>query len=122
MSRGRGIGFFEAGNFYPDFILWLIIDRKQYINFIDPKGLRNLKGPDDPKIAFFKTIKTIEDDLRSQDSMITLNSFIVSNTRSPEVGWWDGGMTKEQFEKMHVFFQEEDKDTYIEKILNLVIM
>ena len=54
--------------------------------------------------------------------MITLNSFIVSNTRSPEVGWWDGGMTKEQFENMHVFFQEEDKDTYIEKILKLVIM
>jgi hypothetical protein len=122
MSRGRGIGFFEAGNFYPDFILWLIIDRKQYINFIDPKGLRNMKGPDDPKITFFKTIKTIEDDLRSQDSTVTLNSFIVSNTRSPEVGWWDGGMTKEQFEKMHVFFQEEDKDRYIEKILKIAIM
>ncbi len=23
-SRGRGVGFFEAGNFYPDFILWLV--------------------------------------------------------------------------------------------------
>src|SRR5208337_2785769 len=45
MSRGRGIGFFEAGNFYPDFILWLLAGGKQYINFIDPKGLRNLKGP-----------------------------------------------------------------------------
>ncbi len=95
MSRGRGIGFFEAGNFYPHFILWLLVDEKQYINFIDPKGLRNLKGPDDPKIAFYKTIKSIEDDLRSQDSMVKLNSFIVSNTCLPEVGWWDGGMTKE---------------------------
>jgi len=56
MSRGRGIGFFEAGNFYPDFILWLLVDEKQYINFIDPKGLLNLKGPDDPKITFYKTI------------------------------------------------------------------
>ena len=27
MSRGRGIGFFEAGNFYPDFILWLVTPR-----------------------------------------------------------------------------------------------
>ena len=121
MSRGRGIGFFEAGNFYPDFILWLLVDEKQYINFIDPIGLRNLKGPDDPKIAFYKTIKSIEDDLRSQDSMITLNSFIVSNTRLPQVGWWDGGMTKEQFEERHVLFQQEDRGRYIEKILQMAV-
>ncbi len=50
LSRGRGIGFFEAGNFYPDFILWLLVDGKQYVSFIDPKGLRNLEGPEDPKI------------------------------------------------------------------------
>ena len=24
LSKGRGIGFFEAGNFYPDFILWQV--------------------------------------------------------------------------------------------------
>ncbi|MEA3386160.1 MAG: hypothetical protein U9Q89_06895, partial [Thermodesulfobacteriota bacterium] len=91
------------------------------INFIDPKGLRNLKGTDDPKITFYKTIKSIEDDLRSQDSMVTLNSFIISNTRIPEVGWWDGGMTKEQFEERHVLFQQEDKGTYIEKMLRMAV-
>jgi hypothetical protein len=120
MSRGRGIGFFEAGNFYPDFILWLLADGKQYINFVDPKGLRNLKGPDDPKIAFYKTIKTVEGDLRKQDPTVTLNSFIISNTRLPEIGWWDGGMTKEQFEERHVLFQQEDRATYIEKLLGKV--
>lgn len=83
--------------------------------------MRNLKGPDDPKIAFYKTIKSIEGDLRSQDSTITLDSFIVSNTRLPEVGWWDGGMTKEQFEERHVLFQKEDKDTYIGKMLKMVV-
>ena len=117
MTRGRGIGFFEAGNFYPDFILWLLADGKQYVNFIDPKGLRNLKGPDDPKIAFYKTIKTVEDDLREQDPAITLNSFIISNTRLPDVRWWDGGMTKEQFAERHVLFQQEDRDTYIQALL-----
>ena len=30
MSR-RGIGFFEAGNFYPDFIVWLLVGKKQYV-------------------------------------------------------------------------------------------
>lgn len=121
MSRGRGIGFFEAGNFFPDFIMWLLVDGKQYISFIDPKGLRNLKGPDDPKIAFYKTIKSIEDDLRSQDSMVTLNSFIISNTRLPEIGWWDGGMSKDDFEKRHVFFQLEDKAGYIDKLLTTAL-
>ena len=116
MSRGRGIGFFEAGNFHPDFILWLIVGDKQYINFIDPKGLRNLKGPDDDKIKFFKKIKEIEVRLREQDPLVTLNSFIISTTPLPEVSWWDGGMTKEEFEKRNVLFQKENKDTYIDKL------
>jgi len=117
MTRGRGIGFFEAGNFYPDFILWLLVDDRQFINFVDPKGLRNLKGPDDPKISFYKTVKKIEADLKEQDPLVTLNSFIISTTRIPEINWWDGGMTKEKFEERHVFFQHEDKNVYIEKLL-----
>jgi hypothetical protein len=117
MTRGRGIGFFEAGNFYPDFILWLIKGGRQFVNFVDPKGLRNLKGHDDPKIAFYRTIKTIEADLRVQDDSITLNSFIISNTRVPEVAWWSDGMSKSDFEQRNVLFQKEDKDTYIEKLL-----
>ncbi|EMI18477.1 type III restriction protein res subunit, partial [Rhodopirellula maiorica SM1] len=38
-SRGRGVGFFEAQNFFPDFILWLLVDGKQYVTFIEPHGL-----------------------------------------------------------------------------------
>ena len=92
-------------------------DGRQFTSFINPKGLRNLKGTDDPKIAFYKTIKTIEKDLRVQDDTITLNSFIISNTRMPEVAWWQGGMTKKEFEERHVLFQQEDKATYIKKML-----
>ena len=66
-------------------------------------------------------IKTIEGDLRTQDPNVTLNSFIVSNTRLPEVSWWDDGMTKEEFEERHVLFQKEDKATYIAKILEMAI-
>lgn len=49
LSKGRGVGFFEAGNFHPDFILWLVVGDRQFIAFIDPKGIRNL-GFNDPKI------------------------------------------------------------------------
>jgi hypothetical protein len=86
LSRGRGIGFFEAGNFYPDFILWLLAGDRQYVTFIDPKGLRNLEGPEDPKIRFHLTIKDLERQLG--DPAVVLNSFIVSSTRVPEVAWW----------------------------------
>lgn len=38
LSRGRGVGFFEAGNFYPDFIVWQVEGDRQYVSFVDPKG------------------------------------------------------------------------------------
>jgi len=40
LGRGRGIGFFQAHNFFPDFIMWLVYGGKQYITFIDPHGIR----------------------------------------------------------------------------------
>jgi len=50
----KGIGFFADGNnFYPDFILWIKKENKQYLTFVDPKGIRNSKGINDPKIQFF---------------------------------------------------------------------
>lgn len=119
MSKGRGIGFFEAGNFYPDFILWLLVGQKQYVTFIDPKGLRNLDGPEDPKIRFYKTIKGIE--TRLADPNVVLNSFIVSPTPYKDVGWWSGGISKTELEKCHVLFQKEEQQLYIEKLLRTVV-
>lgn len=117
MSRGRGIGFFEAGNFHPDFILWLLTGEKQYVTFVDPKGIRNLEGPDDPKIRFYRTIKELEN--RLGDSKIVLNSFIVSNTRFQQVRWWTEDLSKGEFTKRHVLFQKDDRDTYIKALLTM---
>jgi hypothetical protein len=115
-SRGRGIGFFEAGNFYPDFVLWLIRDGRQFVTFIDPKGIRNLSGPDDEKIQFGQRIKEMEDQLRASEPTITLNSFILSNTPLEEVRWWDGGMSEDDFEDRHVLFQVGGDGNYVEKL------
>jgi hypothetical protein len=119
MSKGRGIGFFEAGNFYPDFILWLLVGQKQYVTFVDPKGLRNLDGPEDPKIRFYKTIKEIE--VRLADPNIILNSFIISNTPYKSIDWWSGGISKAELEKCHVLFQKEDKQLYVQSLLRAII-
>ena len=114
LSRGRGVGFFEAGNFHPDFILWLVAGGQQQVIFVDPKGIRNL-GPDDPKIQFFETIKKIEQRLGDPD--VRLQSFIVSNTPSATMRrQW--GMEKSEMQKRHVLFQEEDMDSYVGTILN----
>ena len=114
LSKGRGVGFFEAGNFHPDFILWLLAGDQQQVIFVDPKGIRNL-GPSDPKIQFYETIKEIEQ--RLGDPAVCLHSFIVSNTSSATMRrQW--GKEKSEMQKRHVLFQEEDRDSYVGTILS----
>jgi hypothetical protein len=119
LSRGRGIGFFEAGNFYPDFIVSLLDGEKQRVTFVDPKGIRNLEGPNDPKIRSYKTIKEIE--TRLGDPKVVLNSFIISNTPFREVRWWADDLSKERLEESHVLFQVEDRAIYVEKMLTALL-
>lgn len=119
MGRGRGLGFFEAGNFYPDFILWLVTGDGQRIAFVDPKGIRNLEGMNDPKIRFHQTIKELEAKLG--DPTVKLSSFIISNTPHQQVAWWGTGLSKEQFEAHNVLFQADDRATYIGKMLEKMV-
>lgn len=118
LSKGRGVGFFEAGNFHPDFIVWLLVGGQQHVIFVDPKGIRNL-GPTDPKIQFHETIKEIEQ--RLGDPAIRLQSFIVSNTPSHTMRMlWH--MEKADMQKRHILFQDEDKDTYVRSMLEAVCL
>jgi hypothetical protein len=119
MSRGRGIGFFEAGNFYPDFIVWLVTPGGQRIAFVDPKGIRNLEGLDDPKIRFHEAVKGLE--ARLGDPSIRLSSFILAVTPYQQVSWWAPGLGKEQFEAHNVLFQVDDRGTYIGKLLEKMV-
>lgn len=114
LSRGRGVGFFEAGNFHPDFIMWVIEENKQRVVFVDPKGIRMLPWTD-PKIKFHETVKEIE--LRLGNKDIKLDSYIVSNTpyRTMQLQW---DKTKSEMGQNNILFQTEDKDTYIAQILN----
>jgi hypothetical protein len=112
MSRGKGVGFFEAGNFHPDFILWMLTSGKQYVNFIEPHGLLH-ERPDSDKVLLHKRIKDIEK--RLNDEQIILNSFILSWTRYPQLNW---GISRDEMEKMHVFFMADDRDHYIDKLLS----
>jgi superfamily II DNA or RNA helicase len=110
MSRGKGVGFFEAGNFHPDFILWMLVGGKQYVTFIEPHGLLH-EGPASEKVLFHKRIKDVEQ--RLQDPSVILNSFILSWTQYPQLKW---GPTQNDLEDMHVLFMTNDRDRYIEKL------
>jgi len=112
----KGLGFFTDGNnFYPDFILWIVDGDKQIIKFIDPKGIRNSKGINDPKIQFFKVLKE-KIQPQVEKAGIELDSYIVSNTKHYEIGW-GSSIPLEEFHKNHVYFQYDDADRYIEAIL-----
>ncbi|TRZ50413.1 MAG: DEAD/DEAH box helicase [Dehalococcoidia bacterium] len=115
MSRGKGVGFFEAGNFHPDFILWLLVDDKQHVTFIEPHGLIH-EGPASEKVLFYEHIKDVEKRLGDKD--VILNSFIISWTRHPQLSW---GLSREEMEKMHVLFMNEDKDGYIDKLFDALM-
>jgi hypothetical protein len=118
LGRGRGVGFFQAHNFYPDFIMWIVYGGKQFITFLDPHGIRMAKGFDDRKIRFHKEIKTLEGQIGDKD--VILNSFIISVTEHYQVKWWDKKLDKGDFEKHNVLFQE-DINTYIKKMFKGIL-
>lgn len=116
----KGVGFFEANNFYPDFILWLVEGAHQYIAFLDPKGLRNIGGMTHPKIQFYKTIKeSIEQQLNDKD--VTLSSFIISNTPYDQIKHWKGQEQMTDFNACNVYFQKEQSHNYVKQMLEKAI-
>ena len=112
-----GLSFFVEGNFYPDFIMWIIKDDKQYISFIDPKGIRNLNPKDDPKLNLSIEIKNIEEKLN--DDSIVLNSFVISNTPLQTIQLQHSGLDTEFFETKNVLFQ--DGGSYVKKMIKKII-
>ena len=105
------VGFFEEGNFYPDFIMWIIDDEKEYITFIYPKGMRNV-GLDSSKVMLYKKIKEYEKLLNTNNTEkpVILNSFILSVTSIDELAMLFNDITKEKCEDRNVFFLKEEED------------
>lgn len=117
-SKDKGIGFTSAGNFYPDFLIWIIEGEKQHLIFVDPKGLRNM-DLNDAKFNLYTGIKEVES--RLDDSNLTLDAFILSATSYQDfLGKSD--KTKEELEDAHILFMEDGRDRYLkimfEKVLN----
>ncbi|GJL86600.1 DEAD/DEAH box helicase [Hyphomonas sp. KY3] len=114
-SRGRGMGFFEAGNFYPDFLLWLVKGDLQSLAFIEPHGLQH-EGPGHKKIAFHQTIKDIEQRLGNPN--VSLNSFIITPSRHSKLNW---GLSIDELNDLNVYFMEDQAETYVPSIFDALL-
>jgi hypothetical protein len=119
-----GMGFFEADNFYPDFVLWIDTPDVQYITFIDPKGLHHITW-NNAKIEFYNTVKKLEKRLQptsSDGKRIVLNSFIMSVTNSGDLKqiWKDNDgkdITKRHEKNVFCINETDCIDKMIQKIL-----
>ena len=112
-SKAKGLGFALAGNFYPDFLLWLVDDEtgKQWLSFVDPKGLRQM-NLNDPKLGLFKEIKEIE--VKLSDPNLTLNAFILSATSFSDL--LNVSFKKSDLEERNVLFMDDGSSVYLSKL------
>ncbi|WP_421415029.1 DEAD/DEAH box helicase family protein [Serratia plymuthica] len=117
-TKSKGLGFATAGNFYPDFLLWLVDDEsgKQWLSLIDPKGIRNL-NLDDAKFGLYKEIKELEKKL--SDDNLSLSAFIVSETRFVDL--INVSEPKDKIEERNVLFLEDTGSIYLEKLFKRII-
>lgn len=113
----KGVGFFlESSSFFPDFILWIIKENKQFIYFLDPKGIRMIGNFNDPKILFCtKQVKEINDRVNKKikDKIeIELAAYILSVSKFDDVKnhWGEKPPTKQDFHQNNVLFIEENKE------------
>lgn len=114
-NRSRGLGFSLAGNFYPDFLLWLVDDKsgKQWLSFIDPKGLRQV-DLSDPKLGLYSEIKTIQKRLNDPD--LILNSFIISDTKMSDL--LNVNLEQGDLENRNILFIGDGAGVYMKKMFN----
>jgi len=116
-----GLGFFQAANFFPDFLLWVQEGDRQHLAFVDPKGLHHF-DPSDPKVQFAtREVPRLQQIVERQAPDLQLHAFILSNTLFASLGWSnDGGrtpMAKADVEALGVLFQVDDATTYVQTLM-----
>jgi len=116
-TKAKGMGFSQAGNFYPDFLLWLVDDETgdQWLTFIDPKGLRQM-NLNDPKLGLYKEVKVIQEKLG--DPKLTLNAFIVTPTELTSL--LNVSSKQGELEERNVLFMHDGGQVYLKKMFQRI--
>lgn len=118
-----GLGFFQAANFFPDFLLWVLEGVCQHLAFVDPKGLHHF-DPSDPKVQFAtREVPGLQHIVERQAPNLKLHAFILCNTPFVSLGWSRGSgqmMSKAEVEQMGVLFQADDAMTYVAQLMSSI--
>ena len=119
-----GLGFFQAANFFPDFLLWVQDGDRQHLAFVDPKGLHHFELSD-PKILFAtREVPRLQRIVAQQDPHLHLHAFILSNTPFGSLGWSDAdgnALSKEDVERFSVLFPADDATTYVAALFDGIL-
>jgi len=118
-----GLGFFQASNFFPDFLLWIHREGREHLAFVDPKGLHHF-NLGDPKVQFASTeIPRLQEIIARQCDDLSLHAFILSNTAFASLGWTDSGrtLTRDDLAALGVLFQTDETVDYIGQLMRGVL-
>ena len=94
--------------------MWLVDDEtgEQCLNFIDPKGIRQMNLTD-PKLGLYKEVKILQGKLG--DPKLTLNAFILSGTTSDDL--LNVTCKRLELDDRNVLFMEDGGPAYLKKYL-----
>jgi len=112
-TKNKGLGFALAGNFYPDYLLWLVDSKNgtQWLSFVDPKGIRNM-DLNDPKFGLYTEVKVIEEKIG--DPNLKLFAFILSATRFDSL--LNVKVDQSDLEDRNLLFMDEGANKYLSKL------
>jgi hypothetical protein len=106
-TKAKGLGFALAGNFYPDYLLWLVDDDtgEQWLSFVDPKGIRQM-NLNDAKFGLYKEVKVLQEKLSAtkfSDLLNVSNQYVQADLEDHHVLFMDTsgqGYLTGMFERM----------------------
>lgn len=107
----KGLGFVGAGNFYPDFLLFLVNDAtgQQWLSFVDP-------GASTTPTSTTPSAEIIERQKEVADPHLILNAFILSYTPHCDLLSIGTAGSKAELEDHHVLFIDDGRDANLCKL------
>ena len=114
LTRGKGVGFFQNRGFYPDFILWIKLEKAQRIVFVEPHGMLYADAPDhEDKVRLRHKMRELTETIGQRSGMtnVALDSYIVSETPYQTMATRYGGeWDRERFAGEHILFPERNAE------------
>ncbi|MDQ9170702.1 hypothetical protein Q8A64_09805 [Oxalobacteraceae bacterium R-40] len=113
----QGLTVRSSRNYHND------VNGQQWLTFVDPKGIKNV-DLNHPKLRLYKEVKvlegTLEKQIKSEDSKLILNAFILSSTKFSQLLNVGNSISKAELEERHVLFMEDGGQTYLQKMFSIL--